>query len=142
MAYLLTTKITSTSASVRQQKLWSITAIVLISSGILSCAISSQADTWWTKVGNYSTPPIARVINKATQPLVISDTISSNVLALSHLLHPKVRLQLVVKPNIPTIPDGFSDLFLFRPSKNMRTELEKDYKLVPYRKMLYKLEKK
>lgn len=142
MAYLLTTKITSTTASVRQQKLWSITAIILIISGILSCAISSQADTWWTKVGNYSTPPIARVINKATQPLVISDTISTNVLSLSHLLHPKVRLQLVVKPNIPTIPDGFSDLFLFRPSKNMRTELEKNYKLVPYRKTLYKLERK
>lgn len=67
--------------------------------------------------------PIARIINQAKYPLVISDIRNNNgdiedgmvgsVLSLSYLLDSKVQLQLIFEPNIPKIAGGFSNVFLF-----------------------------
>jgi hypothetical protein len=42
-------------------------------------------------------------------------------------------LQLVAKPNLVKIPDGFSDVFLYRATKALQCELEKvqNYKIKP-----------
>jgi uncharacterized membrane protein len=141
VAYLLANLISSLSAKTQQKKLGYIIVFALGMCGVFSCAIASPADVWWHKVGNYSTPPIARIINQATRPLVISDTISSNVLALSYMLEPKVRFQLVVPPNVPKVAEGFSDVFLFRASESLREALKKDYKLELARNQLWRLEK-
>jgi uncharacterized membrane protein len=142
VAYLLAIQISSLSERrIQLKKLWPMAIIALGASGVFSCAIASPADVWWHKVGNYSTPPIARIINQATRPLVISDTISSNVLALSYMLEPKVRFQLVVPPNVPKVAGGFSDVFLFKASKTLRETLKKDYKLELARNQLWRLEK-
>ena len=70
-----------------------------------------------------------RPIDRTWQPLVVSDISEvslGNILSMSHLLAPKVRLQLVLldkgsapgraklfdKPTIPKIPSGFSDVFV------------------------------
>lgn len=101
---------------------------VLIWAGVLSCAVSSQADTWWIKKNSHNNPQVARIINQTTQPLLVSSTYRANlgeILSLSHLLTPKVRFQLVVEPNIPKIPNGFSDVFVFNPSKLWGRKLEK-----------------
>ena len=65
-------------------------------------------------------------INQVTTPLVISDERLAQVLSLSHRLDPKVRLLLVAKPEIPKIPDSYSDVFLFNPSSELRSALEED----------------
>lgn len=135
VAYLFATQITSTSIDTQRQKLWRLAMITLVSVGVLSCTISSQAETWWTKYNNYENPQFARIINSASQPLLLSDTKADLVnfmtigtlLSLSYLLEPKVQLQLVVEPNIPKIPNGFSDVFiLLKPSEALRYGLEKD----------------
>ena len=129
VAYLLTTQITSISVKYWQQKLWQLIAIALFSGGILSCAVSSQAETWWNKYSSYYHPQVAQIINKTTQPLVISSKKRvSRITSLSYELEPKVRLMLVDGTEIPNIIDGFSDVFLFRPSGELQSELEKEQK--------------
>ncbi|HLO48382.1 MAG TPA: glycosyltransferase family 39 protein [Kamptonema sp.] len=128
VAYLLSHKITTRNAS--QQKLWQTIAIILISAGVLSCSISSQAETWWNKYSSYYNPQVANIINQATQPLIVSSN-AIRLTSLSYLLEKKVKLQVVPGVEFPKIPDGFSDLFLFYPSKKLQLNLEKDenYKL-------------
>jgi len=129
VAYLLATEITSISVNLRRQKLWQFVAIALLSSGVLSCAIGSQAEVWWNKgpeINKYN-PQVARIINEATQPLLLSDNKeAAYILSLSYLLEPKVRLQLLVKPKVLKISNGFSDLFLYKPSEEFRYILEKE----------------
>jgi hypothetical protein len=141
VAYLLATKITNTSVKIWQQKLWQVVMITLFSCGVLSCVISFQAEVWWNKIQNIETPAVARIINQATRPLLISDAELGDILSLSHRLNPKVQLllklpcyscnansELEPKPYVPKIPEGFSDVFLFkpRPTNKWLDELEKD----------------
>ncbi len=156
VAHLLATKIASTSLK-NQNWLWRLVTITLLSFGVISCVISSQAQTWYTKYTNYDNPQIARIINSAAQPLVLADTkdqaglINFNklgtLMSISYLLEPKVKA-LVGEPNLPKIPDSFSDVFLVqKPSKRLKAQIEQSYKIKPiYRNnygdiQLWKLEK-
>ncbi|MEA5601396.1 glycosyltransferase family 39 protein [Nostoc sp. UHCC 0252] len=144
VAYLLATQIISSKLIAR--KFWQLVMVIVISSGIISCAVSSQAETWWNK-GSHNNPEIARIINKANNPLLISSNYSLNIgdiMSLIHLLDPKVQMQLVTEPNIPNIPDNFSNLFLYNPSKRFRSELEKKYILIDVfqHSRLWRLEQK
>ncbi|MFN6474177.1 MAG: glycosyltransferase family 39 protein [Nostoc sp. SerVER01] len=130
VAYLLATQIISSKLIAR--KFWQLVMVVVISSGVISCAVSSQAETWWNK-SSHANPQIARIINKANKPLLISSNYSLNIgdlMSLIHLLDNKVQMQLVTEPSIPNIPDSFSELFVYNPSQRFRSELEKKYKLV------------
>ncbi|MFE1747935.1 glycosyltransferase family 39 protein [Coleofasciculus sp. H7-2] len=126
VAYLLASKITWSFNSIRQQKLWQFVMVALLSCGVLSCAISSPAEVWWNKFMDTYNPQVARIVNQASHPLVISDTkIPGSVLSLSHLLSPKVQLQLVNKPKTFLAADGFSEVFLFDSSDTLREQLER-----------------
>ncbi len=129
IAYLLGTKIISIKSI--QQKFWRLVTVLVISTGIISCTVSSQAETWWNK-GSHANPQIARIINQSDKPLLISSNYSLNIgdlMSLSHLLDNKVKLELVTEPNIPDISDKFKDIFLYNPSFKFKSELEKNYKL-------------
>src|SRR5919202_1569388 len=94
VAYLLATKITA--VNLRKRRLWQSLMAVLLSSGIISCIISSCEGIW----------PI------------------NDKLSLSHLLASQVRFQLVNPPNMPQIYHGFSDVFLLNLSpETYRKEL-------------------
>ena len=128
VAYLLATQTLATRPAPRRT--WQTVFAALIVSGIVSCAISSQADTWWNKtlLSMYH-PQAARLINGAPRPLLISDDSGSNprnVVALCYLLDPKVRLRLVSDNTELQVPAHFSDVFLFRPSARLREKLERD----------------
>ena len=129
VAYLLATK--SSSSDVKQQKFWQLLVLVLFTSGILSCVASARAETWWTKGNSAENPQVARIINRANRPLLISDTKIGRIISLSYLLEPKIQFQL--KPKCHTcqvnfrsnsfleseIPTGYSDIFLYKPSDEM-----------------------
>ncbi|WP_017717323.1 glycosyltransferase family 39 protein [Kamptonema formosum] len=124
VAYFFATKLSSWNS--RRQKLWQILAVALLSSGVLSCAISSQADTWWNKEWGYYNPKIARIINQAPAPLVISNLSEAslgNVVSLSYLLNHNSRFQLAVNPNTPKISPEFTNVFVYRPSLTFRTQI-------------------
>jgi uncharacterized membrane protein len=151
VAYLFTDKI-ATPTNPRQQKLWQLGLIVLISSEILSCAVSSQSQLWWNKYPSSTkyNPQVAAIVNQAQKPLVISqggNNITGKILSVSYLLKPQVELLLAVKPEQVKIPDGFSDVFLYRSTDLLKFELEKvqKYKITPIYKpgdvWLWRIEK-
>ena len=146
VAYLFATKLTEITKKTSQQKLWQLVMALIVSIGVLSCVISSQAATWWHQTLNRDTPTVAALINKAETPALISDSYSADILSLSYLLSSNVRLilkprcytscnalysinekyKVVDKPYLPETPDGFTDIFLFKtaPSDEWKNELK------------------
>lgn len=136
ISYLLANKIMAIKSKALHQKLWQLVMVTILSVDVLSCVMSSQAEAWWHQTLNRDTPAVAQIINKAARPLLISSSNSANILSLSYLLNPKVRFifkpecytscnalksknqnpEIVDQPNIPQIPGGFSDVFLFKTS--------------------------
>ncbi|HLO47439.1 MAG TPA: hypothetical protein VK211_03335, partial [Kamptonema sp.] len=140
VAHLLAVKITS-AGNIQQQKLWQLALIALISSGIISCAVSSQAQLWWNKYPSSTkyNPAAANIVNQSPKPLIIShgsNNLTGKILSFSYLLNPPVQLQLAIKPNQIKIPDGFSDIFLYRPTEELRSHLEEEhnYQIKPLNK--------
>jgi len=141
VAYLLATKIRALGVPSWKRQVWKVLTVVLLTGGVLSNAVSSQAETWWTKEWGRQNPAIARRIDRAPKPLVVSDISEvtlGNILSMSHLLEPKVRLQLVLldpkarsqaqlfdRPTIPKIASGFSDVFVYGRSQGFSAKLAK-----------------
>ncbi|MDM9382040.1 glycosyltransferase family 39 protein [Chlorogloeopsis sp. ULAP01] len=129
-AYLFSVQLYNGCVSRRQ--IWQILLVLVISAGVISFAISSQAETWWSKFVSYGNPQVAKIINQYSPSLLISDDFENNygnLFSLSYLVEPQVRFQLVKDKNIPKIPQGFSNIFLFNPSPGLRKGIEKKYKL-------------
>lgn len=149
IAYLFATKIAFPDNKVWQQKLWQVMLIFLISCGIISNTVSSQAQVWWNKYFSCEIAPIAKTINQANDPIVIIDYnwwSMYNFLSLSNLLEPKVRIQLLTQANLMKIPEGFSNVFLFTPSDKLQNKLAKEQKfklesVYQQQMSLWKLEK-
>ena len=151
VAYLFTVKIAA-ATNRQQQKLWQLGLIALISSEIVSCAVSSQSQLWWNKYPSSTkyNPAVASIVNQAKKPLLIShggNNLTGKILSFSYLLNPDVQLLLAVKPEQVKIPEGFSDVFLYRATETLQFELEKvqKYKITPIYKpgdvWLWRLEK-
>jgi uncharacterized membrane protein len=140
VSYLLSSQLFSSSISILRHQIWKLVLVIVISIGIASCAFSAQAEIWWNKGPGLTTCIVkaAHMINKTAQPLVILDSYTpaanldlGSILSLSHALNPFVHLQLAGRLSVPKIPDTFQDVFIFKPSRKFRAELEKTkgYKL-------------
>jgi len=129
VAYLLATQIYNGSLSSRRRIWQTIMALVIIG-GVVSGAVSSQAETWWNKVVSYGDPQVAKIINQASRPLLMSDSFGinyGNVFSLSYIVEPKVRFQLLKNNNIPKFPQD-TNVFLLNPAAKIRKGIEKKYK--------------
>ena len=128
VAYLLGTKINSIPANNWTQHLWKLLVIALLSVGVLSGTISSQAETWWSKrTTSYDEIQAASIINKASQPLFIAENLF-RTLPLSHRLAPNIKILVVNQANVPKIPEEFSQVFFYQPSNNLKVKLEQEQK--------------
>ncbi|MEH2001900.1 MAG: glycosyltransferase family 39 protein [Nostoc sp.] len=147
VAYLFTTKITSISAKIWQKKLWSLVAFMVIMGGVISCLLHSQARIWWNQLPEkyQQYPQMANIISQGNKPLLISE--AENILPpiqiLGYLVDPKVRFQLVEKNQLPEVINGFTDIFLFKPSDFLKAGIEKIYnsKLQQINDLLWKITK-
>ncbi len=149
VAYLFSAKVSSNLDDFKQQKLWKIAIVALFTSGIISAGVSSQADMWWNKGSGWlrAELEVAKIVNEATNSLMVSDANIAYIMPLSHRLQPKVQLLIaprcytscyqnqelaVAKPIIPKIPNGFSEVFLYRPSSVLRSGIEQqNYQIDP-----------
>jgi len=149
VAYLLSTKISLNLDNFKEQRWWKIAIIALFSAGIISAGVSSGADSWWNKGSGWlrADLEVARIVNAASNPLIVSDTNIAYIMPLSYRLQPKVKLLieprcytscyqnrelLRKKPQLPKIPGGFSDLFLYRPSSALRSAIgQQNYQIDP-----------
>ena len=129
VTYLLATQLHNESLVSR--RIWQMIMGLVIICGLVSYGVNSQAETWWSKVVSYGNPQVAKIINQAAHPLLITDDSGinyGNVFSLSYLLQPKVQFQLLKDHSIPNIPDEFTDIFLLDPSDIWRKEIETNYK--------------
>jgi uncharacterized membrane protein len=146
VAYLFTTKLTSIYPQIWQKKLWSLVVFMVITSGVISCSLNSQAKIWWNQVPEkyQEFPKIANIVSQGNQPLLISDgSIIPSIQILGHLVDPKVQFQVVKKNRLPEITNGFTDIFLFNSSDSLKAGIEKIYssKLQQINPLLWKLTK-
>ncbi|EGJ35004.1 MULTISPECIES: glycosyltransferase family 39 protein [Moorena] len=143
VAYFLSTQFTSTKIKFLQRKHLRIITITLMAAGVLSGAIQS------VRPSRSDNQKIAEIINRADMPLVVSGEASKNgggsfgdIMALSHLLDPKVKLQLVIEPNQPTIPEEFQDVFLYKTPESFKHKIEQKYRInYAYNKQFFLLQK-
>lgn len=141
IAYLFATQMTTMTVPHQQQKGWRVAFMALLVCGVLSCTVSSQAQLWWNKYPSSTkhNPSVAKIINQSPHPLIIShgeNNLTGTILSLSYLLQPDVQLQLISEPELVTVPEQFSDVFLYRPTEALESELEQelDYKIEPVEK--------
>jgi uncharacterized membrane protein len=129
VTYLLATQLHNKSFV--RRRIWQTIMGLVIICGLTSYGVNSQAETWWSKVISYGNPQVAKIINQAAHPLLISDDSGinyGNVFSLTYLLQPKVQFQLIKDQTIPNIPDEFTDIFLLNPSDIWRKQIETNYK--------------
>lgn len=113
------------------RRIWQTLLVLVIMGGVLSYAVSSQAETWSSEGVSSGNTQIAKIVNQASRPLLMSDSLGinyGNVFSLSYLVDSKVRFLLMKDKKIPTIPKGFTDVFLLNPSSTLRKGIEKKYK--------------
>lgn len=144
VAYLLVTKITMPSTKGWKLQVWRAITILLLGSGLVSSALSLQADNWWNKESGRQNPQMARIVNETKKPLVLSDTSNislGQILSMSYLFAPKVSMQLFhLDSSIPTkiklveeqtsakIVSAFSDVFIYGNPDKLRSGLEQEGK--------------
>jgi uncharacterized membrane protein len=125
LAYLFDAKLAEAASGARTRAAWSTGFALVIFGGLVSCALSSQATTWWNK--DYErTPAVASIVNATSHPLVVSDRSSGRLLGLSFYLDPRVNLsvsltcdQCAISPPARSglLADAgrYSDVFLLGP---------------------------
>lgn len=133
------------------RKIWlrragQIITIALLVAGIWTCNRFLQADRGWNKY-DYQHIPMARIINAANSPIILSEQVDNTGLSnmvllfsLSYLLEPKVNFltfkpenrQLVLQ-NLPIYLEKYSDIFIFSLSEDLKRDIEaqKNYQLKP-----------
>jgi hypothetical protein len=134
VAYFLSSKVTSTLVNSPRNKFWKLILLGLLSSGIVSCAIVSQAGTWWNNLTDPYNRQLSLIINSNSRPLIIEEITNSsprynvfNLISLSYLLEPKVQFKFIADRTVPEIPKGFSDIFFFGASDVLKAGIQKKY---------------
>lgn len=133
VAYLLSSKISYTPLTIRQQKIWQIVLVSVFSVGVLSNAVYSQSNVWWQKKTNGFNPELAPVVNQTSKPLVIREMPRNfpphnffTIVSLSYWVEPKARYQVVFDGTIPTLSQEFSDVFIIDPSQKLLDKMLKE----------------
>jgi uncharacterized membrane protein len=131
VAYFLAVKMTSPQVTMQLQKLWRLALAALLSIGIMSCCIYLPADSWWNKGQSYMNIPIARTLNSASRPLLITDWGAYNVnklgdlFCLSYLINSQANF-LILPPKMVKIPQKFNEIFVYAVSPKSKIEIEKN----------------
>jgi uncharacterized membrane protein len=115
----------------RYQGHWRLVLGSMMAIGMLSCLMMTSSPFWWNKADDRINTAIATKINQSTQALVVSDAFFVKVFMLSHGLNDRVNLQLVKSPQVPTIPAGFSEVWLYDSSPQLQQTLQQHYRLTP-----------
>ncbi|WP_170943916.1 glycosyltransferase family 39 protein [Leptolyngbya sp. BC1307] len=125
---------TPQTASRRFWACWSIAVLVVAT---LSCYQYTAAEEWWIKDKQNIHHEVAKIINSAASPLVISDAYFINYFSLSHYLQPETRYLPLLEPKdnltqlTPDIPNSYSDIFLYSPSGFLFESVKNKYSIQP-----------
>lgn len=134
VSYLLGSKINPTLLSQNLHHFWKLILLALLTSGVISCVIISQSQTWWNNLTDTHNRQLAQVINQTSNPLVIQEIDSVpprynvfNLISLSYLLNSEVRFKFIPKNTVTNIPSRFSNVFFMAPSNVLQSGINRDY---------------
>jgi uncharacterized membrane protein len=122
IADLLNFQLTQRLTTALQPRLWQIIAAIIITSSVITCAVTSQASTWW----GWSEFDVeaSRLVNQFPRPLVIADGSLGTVLPLSHRLKADAGMLLLSESHSLTIPQGYESVFIYNPSDRLQSKLK------------------
>ncbi|MBD2472395.1 glycosyltransferase family 39 protein [Nostoc sp. FACHB-145] len=151
LTYLFAQKALLNSQSLFKQKIWRLIFILFLLMELFSCYVIFPSKTW-NKAYNSDNIPIVNIIHQSKNPILIcSECIGDggwgNILSISYLLKPTVKIQMFPGINISQDFNDFSDVFFLRASEKFRnylkTEQNLEMELVYKNKLsLWKLEQK
>lgn len=134
VSYLLGSKINPNLLSQNLHHFWKLILLALLTSGVISCVIISQSQTWWNNLTDTHNRQLAQVINQTSNPLVIQEIDSVpprynvfNLISLSYLLNSEVRFKFIPKNTVTNIPSRFSNVFFMAPSNVLQSGINRDY---------------
>ncbi|BAU11448.1 putative membrane protein [Leptolyngbya sp. NIES-3755] len=124
----------------RYPMFWRFTLFAVLTAGVLSCS----TQVFQNQI--QENKAIAQLINQSQTPIVISNEVSAqgegtigDILALSHLVRPETRFQLVIQPQVPMIPNQ-PNVYLYKPLNDVQEALERTYQLQPiYKNQLFRI---
>jgi uncharacterized membrane protein len=108
----------------KQQKWQSIFSII-ISIGIISCSFNLNSSPRYQKTRNLFNPEIVKIVDRAAEPLIISETKNTlDLISLSYILPSKTKIKVNdnLDKNISNILNKtkkYSNVFLFDPSTKL-----------------------
>jgi uncharacterized membrane protein len=120
IAYLLSHQLTQKFTTIVHRRSWRIVTALIITSSVLTCAVSSQATTWWG--WSEFDVEVSRIVNRSAQPLIISEMPFGMIMPLGHRLHPNTKL-LLTAPETLKISNRYSDVFIYNPSDRLHAKL-------------------
>lgn len=123
VAYCLTTQSFFQLSKVKR-RIWQIITLIVISGGIVSCAINSQATTWWGL--SLVDVEIADIIKQTKDPIIITDIPYGVIAPLSNKINANTKFVLVGESSSLELPDQFSTVFLYQPSTQLYQEISKN----------------
>lgn len=115
----------------QKNRIWQIIIAVVFSVAILSDLTFVTAKKWPTKEPSNINFDVAEIINRSTNPLVLSDAFFIKVFSLSYALSPDVKYQLTVEPEdeswqeFPEIKNTNHDIFIYDPSDKLMQTFKK-----------------
>jgi uncharacterized membrane protein len=102
-------------------------AALLAVSGVVSGGLRAGSEVWWNHTYGAETLAAAARVNASQDALVITSergwTSFGMALSLVHRLDREVRVQMVVEPDIPIIPEESRQVFVWWVSSDMRSRL-------------------
>jgi uncharacterized membrane protein len=110
------------------KRIWQLITIAIIISGIISCSILIRAVAWWPKGIGYYNPSMAKIINQSKDPILISN-LSADLISLSHLLKPNVRIRILGKSLSEKDILNSGETYFFKPSYFIIEEVMKNKNL-------------
>jgi uncharacterized membrane protein len=117
-------------ASLFSQKLkngwrWRMLFVLLLSMGVISCAVKLDTSPKYQKIRNLHNFAIAALINQTQSPLVMTEsTETMDILSLSRNLTEKVEIQVLAPNSTLEIPKGCRNILLFNPSERLLTMVD------------------
>lgn len=91
-------------------------AVLLLTVGILSCAISLQAEMWWNKTVGAGNADAIAFLQQVDRPIVISQLsgiVLGEMMSIAHGVQPSAQFVLLPEGGVPMIPQDDRNRFLF-----------------------------
>jgi uncharacterized membrane protein len=124
VAYLFASMLSETLGRWRRG-VWATAFVALLACGLCSSEISSAAPIWYSNNNVATVRGIAKTINEAKDPLLITEDRSGIAFVLVHYLRRDVHVLLLPHGWTGAVPSAYRSIFVLNPSDSLRARTER-----------------